>query len=1172
MNSNRICVGWFSVLIMLAVTATSFAQPPEHQPSDQRGRADLRRFSNMAGNSLRTSVFNTGLSGHPNEWPESITYEYPKNTGRIYISIVGIWLGGEVTDESGNLVKMIDMPMWRESPSGDSWTMEPIQGFLNPSSSDLARSDDPDSWPPFSEDGWRDKREDENDPGWVGSWNGFFGKDIFNADVEFFYRTGDDTYDRYDYVPDETDPTRGGLGYLMDVRTLAWSQVLISDVIFLVHDIKNDGTKRIPKASFLIFLADYVGGDGTDDEPYVDLQTDTAFLTDLDRIGTEEFGSDPVGVAAIKYLETPGNQVDGIDNDGDADHPDHTALLNGIDGDPSVRVPLFSEADFNGRYLNEGQSLVLIDEENFNRIIVDYPVGGGTVVSQGREIVLPAGGILLEEVEEANAYDDDLDGLIDERESLHLNRFDEISGTERPVRFINYLSFEVGDTLKRGFVVAGTDVEWDYANVAPMIDESRDDGFDNDGDWDLFTNDTGLDGVRDTGDPGDGDGRPTSGAGTDFPGEANIDKTDVTETDVIGLTSASQVQVGQVSYGGDDSFLWDRFMVPGQFDLPRPTGEYDTYVSSGYFPIEPGERQRMAISVAIAAGGINKDADIQSVIAKQQRANEAYEVDYQFAQAPIRPTLSAVPGDERVTLYWDTDSEQSVDRYIESIGGSPYDFEGYRIYRSTDAAMEDARVITDANGIPILLRPIVQYDLVDGITGLHPTDINGAMYDLGNDTGLRYSYTDTDVINGQRYFYAITGYDFGFAAANIAPSESSIQIDVDQQGNVKHSRNVAVVRPEAPSGGYIPPGVAWIEHTAGGATGTVEVAEIVDPAAILDGHVYEITFRDTLVAGDQSDTLTTHDFSLRNITEDHIVLENSTYFNEDDPIPVTEGFQLALINERLVQLDEDRSGWNDDEIFPAAFEPATFIGVRGERRPNDYRIIVGEGTQTASYDTSIGIVPLPSVDVNIRLENIITGNPVLFSYADLFGPDGQFNVNPENGDETDILFLLEPDGEGGLTYTWQISLLNPQDHHNPAPGDTLEFHLRKPFLSTDVYQFEVSGSSISRSAAKEDLENIRVVPNPYIVTESWEPKNPYSSGRGSREIHFINLPRQCTIRIFNVEGTLIDTINHESTNENGTAVWDVLSREGLSISYGIYIYHVDAPGVGEKTGTFGVIK
>ena len=36
--------------------------------------------------------------------------------------------------------------------------------------------------------------------------------------------------------------------------------------------------------------------------------------------------------------------------------------------------------------------------------------------------------------------------------------------------------------------------------------------------------------------------------------------------------------------------------------------------------------------------------------------------------------------------------------------------------------------------------------------------------------------------------------------------------------------------------------------------------------------------------------------------------------------------------------------------------------------------------------------------------------------------------------------------------------------------------------------------------AKADLDKIRVVPNPYIITNTWEPQNPYANGRGEREI------------------------------------------------------------------------
>jgi hypothetical protein len=36
--------------------------------------------------------------------------------------------------------------------------------------------------------------------------------------------------------------------------------------------------------------------------------------------------------------------------------------------------------------------------------------------------------------------------------------------------------------------------------------------------------------------------------------------------------------------------------------------------------------------------------------------------------------------------------------------------------------------------------------------------------------------------------------------------------------------------------------------------------------------------------------------------------------------------------------------------------------------------------------------------------------------------------------------------------------------------------------------------------------------------------------------------------------------------------WDLVSKDGMDIAYGIYVFHVDAPGIGEKIGKFAVIK
>ncbi len=1151
---------------LFACSATG--QVLEHKPSDFRGDVNYRRSSNVDGNNLRVTIFNSGYSGNPGNRPDYINYEFPKNTGRIYIALVEILLGGEVVGNDSQTTYLVEVPTGRTDPGGNSWNMEPVPGFTDPAQSEIARSDRPSSWPTAAQHGWRDKRTDPIDPGWVGSWNGFFGKNIFNADQEFFFVTSDDIYKRQPYTPDTTDRTRGGLGLLMDVRTLAWSQVLINDVIFFIHDIKNDGTKTINKASFLMFVADWVGGDNPDDFPYVDLQTATTFLTDVSRTGSEAFGGTPVGVASLKYIETPGNQVNGIDDDGDADA--HPELLAQIGTNVETLVPHFTANDFVPRSLVPGDKIVLIEPETYNRINTTYPAGGGTVTSLNRQYVLPATGITLSEDTLANGFDEDLDGLIDEKQSLHLFHIDEITQTTSPVRYINYLSFPAGDTLKRGFVVPGTGTAWTYQNVAPMIDESRDDGFDNDNDWDAFLDDNGLDGVRGTGDTGEGDGKPTSGAGTEFPGEPSIDKTDVSETDLMGITSAFQIEDGIVSFNTwPDKSLWDLLMIPGKINLVRREGEFQTYVSSGFFPLLPGQRQRMAISVAITAGATTASADIQNVIRKQAEATKAYGADYQFAQAPLQVTMNAVPGDGQVTLYWDNIAESSFDRYIDKIGGEGHDFEGYRIYRATDAAFLDAKIITDAYGVKTLLHPIAQFDLVDGIQGLHPVDINGVKFDLGKETGLKHEYVDRGVTNGQRYFYAVTAYDFGYIPASFSPAESPIQVNVANDGTITHGKNVAVVRPSASAAGYRPPQIASFNHVSGGATGIIGF-DLVDPTKLKNGHNYEITFRDSIFKVDNKDVVRTVSFSLQNLTENHFLLKDDRRLSSSDEISLTEGFRMNLNNVQELSLNNTLTRWNNPDVYSFDFSTVSIRLTQGVQNPCDYLLVVGDVGLATSKDTTVSGRRFPAKAVNFKVVNLTQTKDIEFVFGENDGTDGKLSINPANGD-VDVIYFLELDQTGKKTFTWQV-LLNLKGTRNPRAGDTLSIVLNKPFLSPDVYHFTVQSSTVSTEKAKNDLGRIRVVPNPYVAAETWEPRNTFTSGRGPREIHFINLPSRCTIRIFNVAGALIRKIEHDSALEDGTEIWDVLSDEKFEISYGIYVYHVEAQGIGEKTGTFAIIK
>ena len=104
--------------------------------------------------------------------------------------------------------------------------------------------------------------------------------------------------------------------------------------------------------------------------------------------------------------------------------------------------------------------------------------------------------------------------------------------------------------------------------------------------------------------------------------------------------------------------------------------------------------------------------------------------------------------------------------------------------------------------------------------------------------------------------------------------------------------------------------------------------------------------------------------------------------------------------------------------------------------------------------------------------------------------------------------------------------------------------------------------------AETDLDRIKVVPNPYVIANSWEPLNPYSNGRGPRELHFTHLPQKCTIKIFNVRGQLVKEINHNAPSfYDGTEIWDMQTKDNLDIAYGVYVYYIDARDSDKKSAS-----
>lgn len=72
---------------------------------------------------------------------------------------------------------------------------------------------------------------------------------------------------------------------------------------------------------------------------------------------------------------------------------------------------------------------------------------------------------------------------------------------------------------------------------------------------------------------------------------------------------------------------------------------------------------------------------------------------------------------------------------------------------------------------------------------------------------------------------------------------------------------------------------------------------------------------------------------------------------------------------------------------------------------------------------------------------------------------------------------------------------------------------------------------------------------------------------------FTHIPAQCEIKIFTISGYLVDEIKVTNEPSNGIVHWDLLTKEGLEIGPGVYVYYLESKKTGDvKTGKFAVIK
>ncbi|MBI1938596.1 MAG: hypothetical protein HYS25_10785 [Ignavibacteriales bacterium] len=577
------------------------------------------------------------------------------------------------------------------------------------------------------------------------------------------------------------------------------------------------------------------------------------------------------------------------------------------------------------------------------------------------------------------------------------------------------------------------------------------------------------------------------------------------------------------------------------------------HISSGPYTLNRGDT--LTFVTAIVAG-----ETLDELLDAAAQAQNTADVNFQLPKPPPRPKLSGNAGNNKAVLIWDSDAENSLDGF-----SGEYDFEGYRIYRSIDKGLNWTK--------------LAEFDLVNSI---------------GSNTGLQYSYTDTTIINGFEYWYSITAYDRG--SGTLESLESAL-------GNTLDAPNIVSVIPHSSALGRNPVSSSNVEYTGTGKSNYLLLVDPVDNDS-LGGNVYDIFFsflpkkengdlatQVSVVVNDSAKTkpykyeiefTSSSAFNVTNLSTGEVIRTGYPYpYGGRNLALSTEGITLKLVDPEgttssLRPEQGDRITVNfsvnavknkvDSLVHSRPFEigqrQSIPIGVIFKMTPPDLIKSISRIGGSDIVQISFEVVDTNLVQNNFYLINI-EGNGI--------DSENRKFVSLTVKDTGLILAVDTLYSSGTFTFDGIKGKIIFSENQPPSAGNKFSLETVKPVLPNlmDKYKFKIEGSTVDHSAITQNINRVRVVPNPYLASSLYEPEFGELRREPLRQIQFINLPQECTIHIFTVDADLVKTLHHNS--RSGTEVWDLRTESGREIASGMYIYVLKSQDA-EFIERFAVIK
>jgi len=596
-------------------------------------------------------------------------------------------------------------------------------------------------------------------------------------------------------------------------------------------------------------------------------------------------------------------------------------------------------------------------------------------------------------------------------------------------------------------------------------------------------------------------------------------------------------------------------------------------ISSGPFNLAYGDSVRLVVAVVFAwpewyynpavTGQLDRYAAHLKLVAAN--AQYIYDNDYKFPQPPDLPQLSLSPDDRKMVILWDDASEKTIEEAISLPGiTDPHDFEGYRLWKS----------VSGAEGTFELLG---QWDIIDYDDLGKP---------IGKNTGLSHSYVDKSLTNGRNYFYAITAYDkgeyqprhYGDPAYEVVPPlETGMIFGV----------NLKMGSPNVLPSNYTVPGFRDLQVVAGNA-GTIDF-KIVPTFQIRDSvmsSTYQVRFKDPRsIRIDIPETILGPDIFVVNPANNDTLSTSFNFPITDPPTTVEsdlfDGVTLSFTGPSLmlntidtVYFDKPKSRVvirSETDFSKDYFSPQSTVLRTAPLsfffQPHTYRVEFAASEEVNVYDVNTGeklIFELRMLGRDYAVANylrqVLTVDPITHDTTWAWGntPPGfkRRRYSPANGYKIYVpgAFVFIEDLGGEI-----------------KEGDSLYIRLAGKAAPRygDVLQFVTEGSVINYQT---DLSVVKVVPNPYLVRAGWDLDNDY------QKVQFINLPTECTIKIYTIAGDLVTTILHTEpyqagfdSHTRGTAFWNLQTDNNQKVATGVYVFQVVSP-FGEAVGRFAIIR